>query len=101
MDESKRYTIQVKGTAYRFAPLDLEHLGRVELLNHMDVSPSVTVKAVMGLLKRSLGDAEWDALATRFVSGDVPLTELKTVLEKLAKRTAKDAPAASDSDDGE
>lgn len=91
-DDTKRYTIQVKGKAYRFRPLDLEELSRIRLLQFMDVSDGVSTKAVMGLLKRSFGEGdEWDAFAMRFVSGEVPLEELKPILDKLIKRTVKDA----------
>ena len=95
MDEKKQ-TIQVKGVAYKFAPLDLEAVGRVDLLRHMDVSDAVTVKAVMGLIKKSLGNDDWDELVTRFVSGEVPLSELTVILEKLLKRAAKDADSPHD-----
>lgn len=101
MDETKRYTLQIKGTAYKFAPLDLEEVGRLQILSQMNVSDKLTVKSTMGLLKTSLGEAEWDALAMRFVSGEVPLTELKPVFEKLMKRTLKDAQADGSSDDDE
>lgn len=101
MDENKRYTLQIKGTAYKFAPLDLEAVGRLRIMSQMNVSDNLTVKSTMGLLRASLGDDEWDALAMRFVSGDVPLSELKPVFEKLLKRTLRDAEAAESSDDGE
>lgn len=100
MDENKRYTLQIKGTAYKFAPLDLEAVGRLRIMSQMNVSDNLTVKSTMGLLRTSLGDEEWDALAMRFVSGEVPLNELKPVFEKLLKKTLKDAQDDA-SDDGE
>lgn len=100
MDEKKRYTIQVSGEAYRFAPLDLEALGRFQLLKYMDVSDGVATKAVMKLLEKSLGQEAWDKFSTKLVLGDIPIKDINTTFDKLLKRTMKDAKAdASVSDD--
>lgn len=101
MDDTKRYTLQVKGIAYRFTPLDMGDLERVNLLGHMDVSAGVTTKAIMRLLKNSLGADEWDNLAMRFVTKEVEITELKSILERLVKKTIKDAKAGADTPDDE
>lgn len=100
MDEKKRYTIQVSGEAYRFAPLDLEALGRFQLIQYMDVSEGVALKAVMKLLEKSLGQEAWDTFSTKLVLGDIPIKDINTTFDKLLKRTMKDAKAdAAVSDD--
>jgi hypothetical protein len=100
MDEKKRYTIQVSGEAYRFAPLDLEALGRFQLIQYMDVSEGVALKAVMKLLEKSLGPEAWDKFSTGLVLGAIPIKDINTTFDKLLKRTMKDAKAdAAVSDD--
>jgi hypothetical protein len=98
-DDTKRYTLQIKGIAYRFKPIDLDEVAKLKLLSLMEASPDMSVKAVMRILKNAMDDAEaWDGFTDRIVRGAIPLEELTPVFEKLMKRTLKDAKS---SDDGE
>lgn len=99
MDDKKRYTIPVKGEAYKFRPLDLEALGRLQLIDYMNVSGGVAMKAMMRLLEQSLGPEAWDTFSTKLVLGDIPLGELNPLFDKLLKRTIKDAKNADASGD--
>lgn len=96
MDDKKRYTIQIVGEAYKFRPLDLEALGRFQLLGYMNVSGGVAMKALMKLLETSLGPEAWDSFSTKLVLGEIPLSELNPLFDKLLKRTLKDASASAD-----
>ena len=90
-DDTKQYTIQVKGTAYKFKPLDLEAVNRLQVISLMDASPGVMTKGMLRLIKLSMGDEQWDDLATRVMTGEVELQkELNPLADKLVKRTVKD-----------
>jgi len=96
-DDSRTITMQIKGEAYRFAPLDPEDLGRYKLLGLMDVSDGVQTKALFTLLRKSLGDDVWDGLAMRFVTEQVPLkTELPRIFKKLVNAAVKDVQTSAD-----
>lgn len=100
MDDTKRYTIQIKGVAYKFKPLDREGLSNFHLLDLMEVSPGVKTKAIFRILKETMDPDDWDALALRFFSKEVPLTELKVIIDRLLKKTQKDwKDAETDSSD--
>ena len=98
MDDTKNaVTIQVAGEAYRFTPLDAESVGKLQLLGVMGVSGMMQTRAVFDLLRKSLGEEEWDGFADRTVKGEIDVAkELPRITERLMKRFAKDAQASDD-----
>lgn len=97
-DDTKRYKIQVKGTAYTFRPIDLNALAKLGVVQAMGPSTSVLLKAMFGPLQSAADPEEWDSLTTRYVAGEVATEDLVSLLSKLTERTSKDVKT---SDDGE
>lgn len=99
MGDDKYYTIQIKGTAYRFQPMPLEDLERVVMIRNMNVSEMKLVKALTRVLAVSAGPEAWDAITDRYVAGEIGLTDFTTdVFKKLLKRQDKDAAPADDAE---
>lgn len=90
-DESKHYTIQVKGAAYRFAPLTPEGVTTVSVVNAMGVGPDKVLKALMRVLAASAGPEQWDELTDRLIESQITVQDLAGVFKRLAERQAKDA----------
>lgn len=97
MDDTKQYfTVQVKGEAYRFHPMDLEAVQRLGIVQAMSPSAPVLMKAIFAPMKAAAVDeASWDALTTRLVEGTVTLDDMTALLDKLVKRTVDKAKAPS------
>ena len=95
-DDTKRYKIQIKGTAYTFQPADMEAVSRLQLVYAMDPSDQIKLKAIFGILKTAADPAEWDALTDRLREGDVSVEDIGNAWTKLTERTAKDLAKAKD-----
>lgn len=90
-DDTKRYKIQIKGTAYTFAPLPDEDLVKLQLIFNMSASPAKTVKALTRVLKASTGDLQWDELTDRLINDELTLEEMVVKpVKELMKRQTKD-----------
>jgi hypothetical protein len=91
MGDEKYYTVQLKGVAYRFAPLDPEDVKKLITALHLNVSGAKMVKALTKILSESAGDEQWDAITDRYLSDELQLDEFTVGLfERLIKRQDKD-----------
>ena len=98
MGDEKQYKIQVKGTAYTFAPLPDDDIAMVVTVLSMGVSASQSIKALSGPISRSLGSEQWDALIGRMILKEITVAELAKVFETLIKRQSKNAAPAEDAE---
>lgn len=102
MGDSKQYTIQIKGTAYRFKPIPDDDIVRVQLIFNMNASPTKTVKAITRILKASAGDEQWDLLTDRLIEEEISLQDMVvTPVKELVKRQTKDAAKSGTTPDAE
>lgn len=92
MGDEKQYTIQVKGTAYKFAPISPEDATMLVTVMNMNASPTKSIKALMKALKVASGAEQWDAITDRMISDEITLQDLMDAFGKLMKRQGKDAP---------
>lgn len=91
MGDEKQYTIQVKGTAYRFKPLPPDDIERVMMINNLNLSTFKVVKAVTRVLANSAGEEQWDQITDRYMAKEITLHEMTIdVFKKLLKRQGKD-----------
>lgn len=93
MGDEKYYTIQVKGTAYRFEALPQEQLAKFAIVANMGASPNMTIRALMNVLGKSAGAEQWDAITNRLILDEISIKDLTDLFSKLVKRSGKDAPA--------
>lgn len=92
MGDEKYYTIQIKGTAYRFKPLPPEDIKRVVMMSQMDPTGMKSFKLLCRILSESCGQETWATLLDRFLEGEVNERELSSdVFNKLLKRQDKDS----------
>lgn len=97
MDDTKHYTVQLKGTAYRFKPIPADDLALVIYVINMNVSGAKLLKAVSKILAESAGPEQWDALTDRLISKELDVRELTVgLLERLMKRQGKDGTAPAE-----
>lgn len=102
MGDEKQYTIQIKGTAYRFKPLPPDDIERLMMVMHLGVSNSKVVRALTRVLAESAGPEQWDAITDRYMNGEILVQDFTTtVFEKLIKRQAKDKQPEQTDDDAE
>lgn len=92
-DEKKYYTIQIKGTAYRFEPVSSEDATMLTAVINMNASPVKTIKAMTRVMKRCVGDEQWDTITDRLISNEIDLNDLMEAFKKLSVKTSKDVPA--------
>lgn len=98
MGDDKYYTIQVKGTAYRFEPMPPEEMAKFAIVANMGASPTKTIKVLTHVLGKAAGPEQWDAITDRLINDEIVMKDLVDLFGKLVKRQNKDAPPA---DDGE
>jgi len=91
MDDTKQYVTQIKGTAYRFAPLDPKDVERVGVITTMNAGAAKMAKAMFRALSAAAGPEQWDDLTDRYVAGEIPLTEFTRVFKTLSERAIKTA----------
>lgn len=100
-DEQKYYTIQVKGTAYRFAPLEPDDVKKVVIIAQMDPTGMKSFKVLSTVLAKSAGPEQWSELLDRYLAGEVTESEITAqIFGRLIKRQDKDgtAPAPADAE---
>lgn len=103
MGDDKYYTIQVKGAAYRFRPLEPASLERIALVQSMSVDQTKVLKSIsLALSEASVGES-WPKLFDRWLAKEITTEEitvgvLKTLVQRQKddekKTKAKSAPAA-------
>lgn len=92
MDDDKRYTIQIKGTAYRFKPISSEDLSMVVMVLNMGASQTKALKALSKVVSNSAGPEQWDALTDRLIASEVNIEEITVgVVKRLIERQKRDA----------
>ena len=102
MGDSKYYTIQIKGKAYRFLPLPTADLERIIMIRNMNVAETKVIKALTKALSASAGPEQWDEITDRYVAGEIELVQFTSdVFQKLIKRQDKDAESVPAADSGE
>jgi len=94
MDDDKYFTIQVKGTAYRFSPIPEEALAMVLTVVNMRVSQAKSLQAISQVLRESGGEEQWDALADRMIAGEVKPADLADIFKEIMKRQTEGGKAA-------
>ncbi len=101
MGDEKYFTVQVKGTAYRFQPIPSDDLAMIMFVMNMGATGTKTIKAVAKVLSESAGAEQWDAITDRLIAGEVTIKEVSvSLLDKIVKRQKKDETAAT-ADDAE
>jgi len=99
MGDDKYFTIQIKGTAYRWRPIPSDDLAKIIVVMNMGASSQKSLKALMKVLAKSAGPEQWDAITDRYIDGEIELAEYTNdVLRKILKRQDKDAPATDDAE---
>lgn len=94
MDDTKHYTMQIKGTAYRFKPLPAAEIERVVVIMNMNANQTKTLRVLSRVLSESAGPEQWDALTDRLIAGEVELTEITVdVFKRLLKKFRENVPA--------
>lgn len=91
MGDDKQYTIQVKGTAYRFKPIPPEEIERVNVILNMNASPTKTFRMLTRVMAASAGPEQWDELTDLLIEEKVALNEITGELfSKIVKRQIKE-----------
>lgn len=91
MDDDKHYTIQIKGTAYKFRPIPDDELGRLQLIFNMNASVGKTLKAITAVLKQSVGADAWDDLTDKLITKELTIDDIVGApVKKLIERQIKD-----------
>lgn len=95
MGDEKHYTIQIKGTAYKFRPIPDEDAARVVVVANMGATTTKTIKAVMHVLASSAGAEQWDAITDRLITkevtvGDIGVKLFKTLLQRQRNDAKKE-----------
>ena len=93
MGDEKKYTIQIKGTAYRFNAVTPEDATMLVTVMNMNASPAKSIKALTKTLGVAAGAEQWDAITDRLILGEITLQDLTDVFRKLMKRQGSDTPA--------
>lgn len=97
MGDDKYYTIQIKGTAYRFSPLAEDDVARVVTVINMGASPVKSLKVIMKVLSTAAGAEQWDAITDRLIDGELAVEDISGKLfKKLMERQKADQPSAED-----
>lgn len=86
MGDEKFYTIQVKGTAYRFRPLPDDDLNMVVTVLSMGVGLQHSLLALSRPLSASLGGEQWGDFIRRMVAKELTAADLTKAFETLLKR---------------
>lgn len=93
MGDDTYYTIQVKGTAYRFRPIPQDDLVMVLTVTNMGASAVKPLKALTRALADSAGAEQWDELTDRLIVKQVTPQDLMDLFSELVKRQNAGAPA--------
>jgi hypothetical protein len=95
MGDETYFTIQVKGTAYRFRPIPPEDLAMVMTVVNMGASQAKSLKALGRVLGDAAGAEQWDAISDRLIAREIMPAELSEIFREVVKRQNEDpAPKA-------
>lgn len=98
MDDTKRFKIQFKGTAYTFAEIPSDDFTRLTVVLNMHASPGKGINMLFRVLSQSAGAEQWDAITDRYVAREIDIDDFTALLKKLI---AKQNEASKATDDGE
>jgi hypothetical protein len=94
MGDETYYTIQIKGTAYKFKPVPEDDLAMVLTVANMGANQTKILKALNRVLGDSAGEEQWDTITDRLIAKEIKPTELYDVLRDIMKRQNEDANTA-------
>jgi hypothetical protein len=86
MGDETYFTIQVKGTAYRFKPIPPDDLAMVMTVVNMGASQTKSLKALGKVLADSAGPEQWDQIADRMVLREIPPAQLSEIFKAIIER---------------
>jgi len=93
MGDDTYYTIQVKGTAYRFRPIPQDDLVMVLTVVNMGASAVKPLRALTRVLAASAGPEQWDTLTDLIIERRIVPQDLMDLFSELVKRQNAGAPA--------
>jgi len=93
MDDTRHYTVQIKGTAYRFKPFAADDLERVQTLSLMGAGTEM-IKAAMDMTSTSLGEDQWAAIIARVQAKELVITDIVSAMKRVAERQGKEPKGA-------
>ena len=86
MGDDTYYTVQVKGTAYRFKPIPQDDLAMVLTVANMGASQVKILKALNKVIGDSAGAEQWDQITDRLIAGEIKPAELYDLFRNIMKR---------------
>jgi hypothetical protein len=99
MGDETKYKIQIKGTAYTFAPIPSEDISKVVTIISLSVTPEKTAKLLTRVLAASAGPQQWDEITDLWLTDRATLREITIdIFEKILKRQGKNAAPADDAE---
>lgn len=102
MGDEKLFSVQIKGTAYKFKPIPKEGLTLLMLVMNMGASQTKILKALTKVLGESAGPEQWDAITDRLIDGEVSIEDVSSsLLKTIVKRQTKAEADAVPADDAE
>lgn len=102
MGDEKYFTVQIKGTAYRFRPIPTAGLTLLGLVVNMSASQEKILKALTKVLSESAGKEQWDAITDRLIAGELGIEDITgNLLKTIIKRQGKDKAEPAAADDAE
>lgn len=106
MGDEKQYTVQIKGTAYKFRPITKEGFTLLMLVMNMGASQTKILKALTKVLGESAGPDQWDAITDRLIAGEVDIEDvstslLKTIIKRQSKAGAQTEADSAPADDAQ
>lgn len=91
MGDEKYYTVQIKGTAYKFRPIPNDDLSMIMFVMNMNATGTKTLQALTRVLATSAGTDQWDAITDLLIAKKVTVEEVTVkLLEKIVGRQSKD-----------
>ena len=91
MDNTERpYQISIGGVEYDAAPLSEEHVVIMATLRAKDADLMRSVKTLCRIVETAVGQATWDTLTDRWMSGEVTFADIGEAVPVLLKMTVSD-----------
>ena len=91
MGDEKYYTIQVKGTAYRWRPIPPSDVEMLATVVNMGASSLKAYRALLRVLAASAGPEQWDVISDRLIDRELSTDDFSGVFKRLIDRQRKDA----------
>jgi hypothetical protein len=98
MDDTKYFTFQVKGQAYKLRAIHPDSAKMIATLRLMGASDERVTRAMFRVLERCSEAAQWDQLTDRLVAGEVSLEDFVSLFKRLAERQAKETEPIADAE---